>query len=278
MNKRTMKKGLAIVLALVMVFAMTATAFAETNSNITVTVKFDTRTLSRSNAVLSTSSGVTVGNTPVTTVTVTLEQGKSVRDALNAAAGQLGMTIETEASPFYAGSYVTDIGGIGQQNFIGNAAYDTSGLFTGYTYLHNGLQSLFANKAAAQEYLTYYENTLWSGWVYNVDGMYPVDKTMDDYALQSNCTVAFRYTVSAYHDVTNEVYNLQPPYVNYDLQFIDAYEQLLAVASPNQDQQDILDAVDVEMASYENNTLGWTAPFYSNATLSGYTEMIEAVL
>ena len=28
MNKRTMKKGLAIVLALVMVFAMTATAFA----------------------------------------------------------------------------------------------------------------------------------------------------------------------------------------------------------------------------------------------------------
>ena len=31
MNKRTMKKGLAIVLALVMVFAMTATAFADTN-------------------------------------------------------------------------------------------------------------------------------------------------------------------------------------------------------------------------------------------------------
>ena len=32
MNKRTMKKGLAIVLALVMVFAMTATAFAATGS------------------------------------------------------------------------------------------------------------------------------------------------------------------------------------------------------------------------------------------------------
>ena len=32
MNKRTMKKGLAIVLALVMVFAMTATAFASTNT------------------------------------------------------------------------------------------------------------------------------------------------------------------------------------------------------------------------------------------------------
>ena len=40
MNKRTMKKGLAIVLALVMVFAMTATAFAETtpSGNVTVSV------------------------------------------------------------------------------------------------------------------------------------------------------------------------------------------------------------------------------------------------
>ena len=36
MNKRTMKKGLAIVLALVMVFAMTATAFADTNDAATV--------------------------------------------------------------------------------------------------------------------------------------------------------------------------------------------------------------------------------------------------
>ena len=37
MNKRTMKKGLAIVLALVMVFAMTATAFAS-SSGVTVNV------------------------------------------------------------------------------------------------------------------------------------------------------------------------------------------------------------------------------------------------
>ena len=36
MNKRTMKKGLAIVLALVMVFAMTATAFASTNGTSTI--------------------------------------------------------------------------------------------------------------------------------------------------------------------------------------------------------------------------------------------------
>lgn len=38
MNKRRMKKGLAIVLALVMVFAMTATAFAETPTIIKVSV------------------------------------------------------------------------------------------------------------------------------------------------------------------------------------------------------------------------------------------------
>ena len=36
MNKRTMKKGLAIVLALVMVFAMTATAFAATGNGYSV--------------------------------------------------------------------------------------------------------------------------------------------------------------------------------------------------------------------------------------------------
>lgn len=40
MNKRTMKKGLAIVLALVMVFSMSAVAFAGTNETITVTVEF----------------------------------------------------------------------------------------------------------------------------------------------------------------------------------------------------------------------------------------------
>ena len=45
MNKRQMKKGLAIVLALVMVFAMTATAFAETtDGNVTVYVTVE-RTL-----------------------------------------------------------------------------------------------------------------------------------------------------------------------------------------------------------------------------------------
>ena len=36
MNKRTMKKGLAIVLALMMVFAMTATAFAATGNGYSV--------------------------------------------------------------------------------------------------------------------------------------------------------------------------------------------------------------------------------------------------
>ena len=40
MNKRTMKKGLAIVLALVMVFSMSAVAFAGTNETISVTVEF----------------------------------------------------------------------------------------------------------------------------------------------------------------------------------------------------------------------------------------------
>ena len=64
MNKRTMKKGLAIVLALVMVFAMTATAFASTNTDISVNVTIDTRTLSRSAVFMSKTDGTALGTTP----------------------------------------------------------------------------------------------------------------------------------------------------------------------------------------------------------------------
>lgn len=72
MNKRTMKKGLAIVLALAMVFAMTATTFADTtDSNITVYVTVE-RTL--------------IGNqTPILQPTaVTVPAGTSVYGVLNA--------------------------------------------------------------------------------------------------------------------------------------------------------------------------------------------------
>ena len=80
MNKRQMKKGLAIVLALVMVFAMTATAFAETtDSNITVYVTVE-RTL--------------IGNqTPILQpMAVTIPVGTSVLGVLE--------TVKSEASGF----------------------------------------------------------------------------------------------------------------------------------------------------------------------------------
>ena len=69
MNKRTMKKGLAIVLALVMVFAMTATAFADTNDNITVTVKFDTRSYDLNSVVMKKKDNTNFGTSPVVTLT-----------------------------------------------------------------------------------------------------------------------------------------------------------------------------------------------------------------
>mgnify|MGYP005974150357 CR=1 FL=1 len=70
MNKRTMKKGLAIVLALVMVFAMTATAFAETNSNITVYVTVERTLLSNQDPVLAPTK-------------VVVPTGSTVMDVLN---------------------------------------------------------------------------------------------------------------------------------------------------------------------------------------------------
>ena len=67
MNKRTMKKGLAIVLVLVMVFAMTATAFASTNG--TATIKFYIYDEAQ--------------NTSWKVDTATVNAGQSLYDALN---------------------------------------------------------------------------------------------------------------------------------------------------------------------------------------------------
>ena len=69
MNKRTMKKGLAIVLALVMVFAMTATAFADTTGTATINYYIYDETEGASWKV----------------DTATVNAGQSLYDALNSA-------------------------------------------------------------------------------------------------------------------------------------------------------------------------------------------------
>ena len=99
MNKRTMKKGLAIVLALVMVFAMTATAFASTNTDILVNVTIDTRTLSRSAVFMSKTDGTALGTTPVVTTTVSVPSGSNVLTVLNAAKTALGTVLPVAPVP-----------------------------------------------------------------------------------------------------------------------------------------------------------------------------------
>ena len=61
MNKRTMKKGLAIVLALVMVFAMATTAFAETNPSGNVTVSVMQNNFDLSGNYVGNGSNVPIG-------------------------------------------------------------------------------------------------------------------------------------------------------------------------------------------------------------------------
>ncbi len=94
MNKRTMKKGLAIVLALVMVFAMTATAFADTNNNITVTVRFDTRSYDLSAKMLKSDAQTLVSNNPVVEYTVSVPAGSTALAAVQKAAADHGFDLQ----------------------------------------------------------------------------------------------------------------------------------------------------------------------------------------
>ena len=177
MNKRTMKKGLAIILALVMVFAMTATAFAETNTDILVNVTIDTRTLSRSAVFMSKTDGTALGTTPVVTTTVSVPSGSNVLTVLNAAKTALGFEVISEASS-YGGTFVTDIAGVGEKNFVGDKVWNTSTNKYDYQFTYTdraGVKkdSLFSSESSADDYLLFASGALCSGWVYSVNGYYP---------------------------------------------------------------------------------------------------------
>ena len=285
MNKRTMKKGLAIVLALVMVFAMTATAFASTNTDILVNVTIDTRTLSRSAVFMSKTDGTALGTTPVVTTTVTVPSGSNVLTVLNAAKTALGFEVISEASS-YGGTFVTDIAGVGEKNFVGDKVWNTSTNKYDYQFTYTdsaGVQknSLFSSESSADDYLLFASGALCSGWVYSVNGYYP-SVAMDLYTtVTNNCNVNFRYTVTGSYDVNTSSFPSAPPYPNLDCDFLDLYDSLAAITNPTTDQTDTLAQVNADMTACERVYSGktWTSPFYLASPMNGgYIDLIQSVL
>lgn len=283
-KKNLMSKVLVLALALVMVFTMTASAFATgDDESISVNVTIDTRTLSRSDVLMRTTNGTALGTSPVVTTTVTVPEGSDVLDVLNAAKNQLGFEVISEASS-YGGTFVTDIAGVGEKSFVGDKVWDSSTSKYNYqfTYTSGGItkNSLFTSEAEADDYLLFAYGALCSGWVYSVNGYYP-DVAMDLYTnVTANCNVNFRYTVTGSYDVGTSSFPTAAPYTNWDCEYIDTCDQLLAIENPDEDQEFIISSIEAEYEAAENattNIKGWTSPYYLNTTLAGENGSIEFV-
>lgn len=165
MNKRTMKKGLAIVLALVMVFAMTATAFASTNT----------------------------GTATIDVVIVDPETGNwETVDTATVESGQSLMTAIESNFDYYEPVFVDTV-----DQYI----FQT----TGQTVMTKQITSFVGYEPANVDYFYNPDTTAYSwskdwGWIFTVNGNMPTDPqdsehylSMEQYTLQAGTTVKVVY-------------------------------------------------------------------------------------
>ena len=272
MNKRTMKKGLAIVLALVMVFAMTATAFAETNNNITVTVRFDTRSYDLSAKMLKSDAQTLVSNNPVVEYTVSVPAGSTALAAVQKAAADHGFDVITKDvvdyyDPTKTHQAITDIGRIGE------------------TYIDPALKSAFITLSDTSTRGYYYV----SGWVY---GITPVNSTeffpydyMCDYTVSDGMKITMHYSVTGPYNI--ETGNWTSDYSNLDVTMWNLYNQAKTAATEGSlAMADWVDYCVATGAGVAENTTGLTAYYFShpvttelqeNEGLSTVNELIEGL-
>ena len=144
MNKRTMKKGLAIVLALVMVFAMTATAFATADDSMTVTVEcynlsdYGTPVSEYHQVTIDPNNFTRVYNIPsnVSSDVITSANTPTVMDAVAQALGLTNADIPwdmPENSTVYIGGYLPTLCGLSTVT----AADSTSTTWRGYAWMYS---------------------------------------------------------------------------------------------------------------------------------------------
>ena len=268
MNKRTMKKGLAIVLALVMVFAMTATAFADTNDNITVTVKFDTRSYDLNSVVMKKKDNTNFGTSPVVTLTnVQVPSGSTVQDVLEQVAAANNLELRWKVAP--------DI----DSTKPDHTAF-TSIAKVGEYYIDNS-----TNPSIKPAFLTtnvpttvdprgyYYE----SGWVYGLqtgtgDEYFP-GNYMDSVTVVNGMTVTFHYSVTGCIDINTGTWTSD--YSNPDVTMWNLYDKIAAL-DPN-DTDEILAGVDATIAASRTetgNTTGLSAYYFSHYGITNENQLI----
>lgn len=262
MNKRTMKKGLAIVLALVMVFAMTATAFADTNDNITVTVKFDTRSYDLNSVVMKKNDNTNFGTSPVVTLTnVSVPSGSTVQYVLEQVAAANNLELRSKVAP--------DI----DSTKPDHTAF-TSIAKVGEYYIDNS-----TNPSIKPAFLTtnvpttvdprgyYYE----SGWVYGLktgtgDEYFP-GSYMDSVEVTNGMTVTFHYSVTGCIDINTGTWTSD--YSNPDVTMWNLYDKIAAL-----DPNDSFGALSYTTgtittgANVAQNTTGLTAYYFSHNGLT----------
>lgn len=258
MNKRTMKKGLAIVLALVMVFAMTATAFAETNTTITVTVKFDTRSYDLNSVVMKKNDNTNFGTSPVVTLTnVQVPSGSTVQYVLEQVAAENTLELRSKVAP--------DI----DPTKPDHTAF-TSIAKVGEYYIDNS-----TNPSIKPAFLTtnvpttvdsrgyYYE----SGWVYGLktgtgDEYFP-DNYMDSVEVTNGMTVTFHYSVTGAIDVNTSTWTSD--YSNPDVTMWNLYDKIAAL-DPNDEFGGLAYTTSTITAgaNVAANTTGLTAYYFSH--------------
>ena len=258
MNKRTMKKGLAIVLALVMVFAMTATAFAETNTTITVTVKFDTRSYDLNNVVMKTRSNQNFGTSPVVTLTdVRVPSGSTVEDVLEQVAANNNLELRSKLAhdvnpnkPDH--KTYTSIGQVGEY-YIDNSSPSIKSAFI-----------LTPTPTSVDPRGYYYD----SGWMYSVrpqnsNEYYFADRYMDSVEVTQGMTITYRYSVSGYRDINTGNYTSSNTSPDMDMWIL--YDRIAAL-DPNDEFGGLAYTTSTitEGANVAANTTGLTAYYFSH--------------
>ena len=182
MNKRIMKKGLAIVLALVMVFAMTATAFAA-DSGVNVTVKmygqtYITDTISAAEISARAGSASHLYSTTGASASVP-NVGYTAADAL----------IEAWYQKYNLSSYSDDQILIGWDN---NPAVGAPGLyFTTYDGMSSDAGSYYYVGPTTDGKYEYY----WRGdsWTLYIDNTNPADLYASSYGIATTSSIVFDY-------------------------------------------------------------------------------------
>lgn len=264
MNKRQMKKGLAIVLALVMVFAMTAAAFADTDTNITVTVKFDTRSYDLDDVVMKTTSNTNYGTSPVVTTSVSVASGSTVLDVLNAVATTNNLeVISKQVQDYYDSTImhtaVTSIAKVGEY-YIDNSSPSIKSAF---------LTTTVPTTVDSRGY--YYE----SGWIYGLktgtgDEYFP-GSYMDSAEVTNGMTVTFHYSVTGAIDVNTGTWTSD--YSNPDVTMWNLYDKVATL-----DPDDTFGALSYTTSTITNgtavegNTTGLTAYYFSHNGLTDEEE------